>query len=66
MTARDHSPVSPKQRRANSSKGGKLAQSPEGLANRLARNWPTLTAQQQAEIRRTLKPLIAKRTTPAS
>jgi hypothetical protein len=38
--------------------GGKIAQSPEGLANRLVAKWPTLTASQKATISNALRPVL--------
>ena len=55
MTARVHPPVTPEQGRENSRKGGRLAQSPRGLARRLVRKFPELTEEEQAEILLTLK-----------
>jgi hypothetical protein len=38
---------------------GKVAQSPETLANRLVKDWPALTAEQQNTVRTALRPVIA-------
>jgi hypothetical protein len=41
-------------------RGGRAAQSPLGLARRLARNWPTLPADERAAILDALSPILAE------
>jgi hypothetical protein len=49
------------QRTERARNAGKVAQSPETLANRLVRNWPTLTASQKATISTALRPVITEK-----
>ncbi len=65
MTPRVFPPISPEERRENPRKGGRYAQSPEGLATRLARNCHSLDEDQQTYIRRVLRPYLLDRRTPA-
>jgi hypothetical protein len=46
------------QRRERARNAGKAAQSPETYAQKLVRDWPTLTASQKATIANALRPVL--------
>lgn len=52
--------LTPEQRRARSRKAGRAAQSPETLAARLVRDWPTLSADQRHTLRAMLRPITGR------
>jgi hypothetical protein len=52
--------LNPEQRIERARKAGKAAQSPETLANRLVKDWPTLSAEQKNTVRTALRPVIGK------
>jgi hypothetical protein len=50
-----------RQRQERARNAGKAAQSPETYAQKLVRDWPTLTASQKATISTALRPVITEK-----
>jgi hypothetical protein len=53
--------LTPEQRSERARNAGKAAQSPETYAQRLVRDWPTLTASQKATISAALRPVLTEK-----
>lgn len=51
-------PLTPEQRSERARKAGLVAQSPETLAARLVRDWPTLSLEQRRVLRALLQPVL--------